>query len=194
MGWTFQPAKHYNNAHKIDRKAECDDLINNSGTLRVEKSAIVGAIYYAAVTRTGKHENGGIVALSPDEQHTFGAVIRTSVRSNDYYNFGYKEMDESMGPYQYDCPKSIIELLSPTNNQYALEWRNNCLQRTTDKATELRNLPIDTVIETPDGYRYIKRPAGHQFKKPYWFDTNRNVYIPKKYIKEYKIITESDAT
>lgn len=188
MGWTFQPAKHYNNAHKINRKAECDDLINNSGTLRVEKSAIVGATYYAAVTRTGKYENGGIVTLSPDKQHTFGAVIRTSVRSNDYYNFGYKEMDESMGPYQYDCPKNIIELLSPTNDQCTLDWRNNCLKRASEKTNSLRNLPIDTIIETPDGKQYRKCPAGHQFKKPYWYDEHTGKYIPKKYIKEYTIV------
>lgn len=43
-----------------------------------------------------------------------------------YDNFGYKDMDETMGPYQYDCPERILKLLTPTDNEYALQWREKC--------------------------------------------------------------------
>ena len=36
--------------------------------------------------------------------------------SKDYYNFGFKDMDENMGPFNYDCPERILNLLTPTSN------------------------------------------------------------------------------
>jgi hypothetical protein len=45
------------------------------------------------------------------------------------YNFGYKEMDESMGPVKSECPKRILKLLTPTDEQEALEWRRRCWDR-----------------------------------------------------------------
>ncbi len=37
--------------------------------------------------------------------------------------FGYKWMDESYGPYFLGYPKSYFKLLTPTTNEFALEWR-----------------------------------------------------------------------
>jgi hypothetical protein len=31
-----------------------------------------------------------------------------------------------MGPRECDCPNSILDLLSPTDHQYAQEWRARC--------------------------------------------------------------------
>jgi len=45
------------------------------------------------------------------------------------YNFGYKDMDETMGPYSYDCPRSILDKLTPTDHEYALKWRRECERR-----------------------------------------------------------------
>jgi hypothetical protein len=42
------------------------------------------------------------------------------------YNFGYKDMDESMGPVESECPEKILKLLTPTEGKYALEWREQC--------------------------------------------------------------------
>lgn len=42
------------------------------------------------------------------------------------YNFGYKDMTETWGPYEADCPRSILEKLSPTSNDNALAWRAKC--------------------------------------------------------------------
>ncbi len=32
----------------------------------------------------------------------------------DYFNFSYNDMDESAGPSYYDCPKGILDMLTPT--------------------------------------------------------------------------------
>lgn len=43
--------------------------------------------------------------------------------------FSYKDMTESMGPRQTDCPRRILERLTPTDNKYANEWRAKCWER-----------------------------------------------------------------
>lgn len=43
--------------------------------------------------------------------------------------FGYKDMDESMGCSQTECPERILKLLTPTDNEYAREWREACWSR-----------------------------------------------------------------
>lgn len=45
------------------------------------------------------------------------------------YNFGYKDMDETMGPYVYRCPKRILDKLTPTDDKNANEWRAACRER-----------------------------------------------------------------
>ena len=49
MGWTVGSARYFKNG-KVDRKAECDALCTDT-VFRVEKSAMVGAVYYAAIRR-----------------------------------------------------------------------------------------------------------------------------------------------
>ena len=67
----------------------------------------------------------------------------------DYYNFAYKDMDESYGPCQCDCPKGILDLLSPTENEYALQWRKACYENIVKKRNPngFNKLPVGTVIK-----------------------------------------------
>ena len=155
MGWTWYRATHYYPNGGIDRRAECDAYFMeglNRGHYDVLKSTMVGKVYYAAVKKLKKYdgcdEKGEWIYsdLPPEEQKVFGAVFITSTLMKDYFNFGYKDMDESMGPGDCDCPKSIIALLSETDNLYALHWRQKCLERCNGKPS-LGKLPIGTVIE-----------------------------------------------
>lgn len=94
----------------IDRKAECDRLFYNDSRYNVIKSAMVGSVYYAAV-RDNQTED------------VFAFVVLTSTNKTDFY---YKEMDETCGPCECQCPKSILSLLTPTDNEFANEWRERC--------------------------------------------------------------------
>jgi len=68
-----------------------------------------------------------IESLTPGEERmVFGMVCLIHYTRNDYYNFGYKDMDESMGPYYYNCPERILKLLTPTTYQNAIKWRKKC--------------------------------------------------------------------
>jgi hypothetical protein len=35
-------------------------------------------------------------------------------------------MDETMGPLEARCPERILDLLTPTDNEYANQWRHDC--------------------------------------------------------------------
>lgn len=128
MGWTEYVASCYKNG-RVDRKAECDKLFD-SDNYKVLKSTLKGSVWYGAI----QYKNDKV----------FGMVILTSVRKR--YLFAYKDMDETMGPYNYDCPKSILDLLSPTDNEWANEWRQKCLNKMVETHS-LAKLPVGSIIE-----------------------------------------------
>lgn len=193
MGWTSYHAKYYTKNGRVDRKKECDAYWTeglNRGNFRIEKSALVGTVYYAAVTPLMKSENGNAVPIPPEEQETWCVVFLTSTDGKSYYNFSYKDMDETMEPYSYDCPKSVLDCLTPTENEAANRWRAECRKRSehrSDKAARLRKLPIGAKIEFTDRegnlHRFSKCPACFQFKKPFWMNGDY-LYIKIKNIPD----------
>lgn len=111
MGWTYQKATHYKN-DKIDKRAECDSLF--AKPYKVLHSSLLGNVYYAAIE-------------DATSKNVFAVVVLIKINNKDfYYNFGYKIINESMEPYYYDCPKKILNLLSPTTDEFALIWRRKC--------------------------------------------------------------------
>lgn len=188
MGWTSYHATCYKNG-KVDRKAECDKLYNSDavswtenhkviGRYEVLKSSMVGSTYYAAVKRT-------IFATAdkPESIQVFGTVCLTSTDSKDYYNFAYKDMDESMGPYKYDCPKGILDLLTPTENEYANEWRKACYEHLVKKKnpSSLNNLPVGTVIKVimPFNTNYFREGQEVKLIKCKKWNSNRTEWLTK---------------
>lgn len=193
MGWTSYHAEHYKNG-KIDRKAECDAYFLeglNRGYYDVLKSSMVGSTYYAAVKPLkkygGKDENGNTIAIDipVEEQRVFAVVFLTSTDRKDYFDFSYKDMSEDMGPYQCDCPKSILDLLSPTDNENANEWRKICYQNHEEKKNKKNNtnstsrLPVGSVIKVTMPCRTtlykegdvvtLTKAYGYGRKRPSWY-------------------------
>ena len=98
------------------------------------------------------------VNLQTQEKQVFALVILVRMfnsTSSYNYNICWKEMDEDMGPYYYNCPKRILDLLTPTSNQNALEWRRKCRERL-DKRGQMPPLKKGTVIKfsSPVEFRY----------------------------------------
>lgn len=90
-------------------------------TSKVLRSALVGMrVYYAAVEQlrvaTGEREVWALICL-----------VRYNPRDPEGYIFGYKDIEESMGPHECDCPETILDLLTPTDRPYAQQWRARCL-------------------------------------------------------------------
>jgi hypothetical protein len=119
MGWLYMTSL---NGHKTPKAYLDAQFTHTSGASknRVLKSALNGMrVYYAAV----EHES-----LVTGAKSVFAAVclVRYNLRDKEGYIFGYKDMDESMGPCESECPASILALLTPTDSGYANEWRKCC--------------------------------------------------------------------
>lgn len=183
MGWTFYDA-FTDLDGKVNRKLECDRLCtwdNEDTAGKVLKSTMKGSVYYGAYEWTNKKTN---------EVKNIGIVILTSSDRVHGWNFGYKDMTESMGPNYYECPKSIIDLLSPTDNEYALEWRKKCIENAEKKkkGSWLKNVKVgeSIVYTTYDGKEIvlIKHEPAYQFKTWFWFNPATHQYIKKKMVTE----------
>ena len=115
MGWTFQH-KPRNVREELDRQLTWS---NDEGARRVLDSAIVGMReYYAAVEHT-----------KPDGTRVVWAAVfmlQFVPKAHDGLTFGYKDMDETCGPYAWRCPEKILALLTETDNEYANSWRAKC--------------------------------------------------------------------
>jgi hypothetical protein len=99
-----------------------------AGTGQIIESATVGSVFYAAVK----------TALT---QEVWGLVVIFKYDSKDYFNFTFKEMSDDMGPYYYDCPKRVLDKLTPTDNRFANDWREKCYA----KAARQKIKPGDTI-------------------------------------------------
>ncbi len=89
----------------------------------------VGSTYYAAVKMQPKPNlalsDNMISGYTPqhDGSIVFAAIYLTSI---DKGEFSYKDMTEDMGPGEAKAPPLILNLLSPTTNEYASQWRTSC--------------------------------------------------------------------
>lgn len=51
-----------------------------------------------------------------------------------YFNFRYKDISEEMGPCESNCPVRLLDKLSPTDSEYANNWRQRCRENASSKA------------------------------------------------------------
>lgn len=169
-------------------KKECDRLLNYEDENIIQEtlgSCMKGNVYYAAVSRTNKTTNTNIV---------FAAVFRTfySPRAKKEPNFGYKDMDETMHPYYYDFPEKYFKLLTPTDNKYAIEWRQRVYKNIEAKKNLAKikygdKIQFKSPIETTSGVKIgdtiiIEKKRGYFLRNGYW-------KWPKKWIPaEFEII------
>jgi len=177
MGWLFYNSTMLLPNGKVDRKAEINSGFSQGYS--VVKSSMVGTVYYGAI----KKESTGEI---------FGSVILTS--KNGSYNFGYKSMDESYGPYESKCPLSILNILTPTDNESANRWRQRCRDYHEQKKspTAFANLPVGTnVIWTIPSDRFTCGKKGEKVgltktkrhkSRAYWFCISGNWRISPKYV------------
>ncbi|MFR8621990.1 hypothetical protein [[Ruminococcus] torques] len=101
-------------------------------------------------------------------------VVLTSVRNGRY--FGYKDMDESELPFYYNCPESILKLLTPTENADANEWRKRCREYNLKKK-ELDKAPLNTSVAVViNGEKKIFTKSVHQKRKK-WINWSESTYI-----------------
>ena len=87
-------------------------------------------IYEAIKIVEGKNLYGQkafYVALKKIEDGKVFACVYLTRRKNG--SIAIKVIGESSGPGQIEAPLSFIELLSPTDNEWAKQWRADCINR-----------------------------------------------------------------
>jgi hypothetical protein len=106
MGWLFyhREKNAESNAEHFAKKFDKRYQMVAHGT--------VGTVFYAALRDLHTDEVSAFIALTAWRR--------------EHHNFGYKDMTESMLPGACAAPKKVLDALTETTDEYALEWRANC--------------------------------------------------------------------
>lgn len=83
-----------------------------------------------------------------EERKDNGArYIGVYVLSRQGGEWGYKSMDESMGPYYFDCPLKFLDMVPEPESQYAKEWRQKV-------RAKVRPLAVGDKVRLIDGCKF----------------------------------------
>lgn len=102
MGWTF--------FHKPKGIKAVDAIKDGCGAAWLEKHFVASSATREAVFIVAKFHEPDSDVYIPDADGMIRALLVYSIKSvpKDEYNFGYKDMTETMGPYGCPAPMSII--------------------------------------------------------------------------------------
>jgi hypothetical protein len=155
MGWLYHhdpvddPLAYLTAKYNYD----CD-----TRTLQALDGARAGNTVYLAVKSTVKETGRSFV---------FAAVILIS--NTKKHGFGYKDMDETMGPSECACPERIMRLLSPVADfphpSHAADWRARVAARQTaqrERRQLRQTLRVGSVVTLPAPIRF---PGGAEASK-----------------------------
>lgn len=164
---------------------------------RVLRSALVRVrTYYAALEITRSQGERQVTAIV--------CLVRYNPRARDGHPFGYKDMDERMGPHEAECPSAILDLLTPTANTAALAWRARCranIERRRAQSAKPMPRPgqvihLDEALTFADGrtlsrFEVVAHPRSHRtvlFRDP----VERGLYrIPNVKGRAYRLTSSA---
>lgn len=138
MGWT--------SLHK-DYGMSIDDFFTNEFESDDFKFIGKGAL----VNMTEYYRAGYI----PSKKQYFAFVCKVHFSRDKEYNFSYKDMDESVNPYYYNCPARIMKIVEQSEpcNDWSKKWRET-VHKVLSRKEMVKSLAMGTVIK---------------FKKPFYF-------------------------
>lgn len=155
MGWTFY--------YKPKGVKAVDSIKNGCGAEWLEKHFVAASATREAVFIVAKFHEPESDVYEPDADGTVRVILVYKIKSvpnaSDGYNFGYKDMSETMGPYGCPAPASIIALASPLRDKIGPEpeysslrsaraYREGSLQYKAVKAVK-RSLKIGQRVKLP---------------------------------------------
>jgi hypothetical protein len=132
MGWL----SYHRPKGQTDR-AHFERELLNSPDYEIVQCTSKNRVFYAAIRTISTGEVWALVVLMRWARGRF--------------NFAYKDMHESTGPNAADAPASVLDALTPTDNPYALEWRERCranLDHRNAIREKLRGVTAGVVIRT----------------------------------------------
>jgi len=113
----------------------------------IASSCLSNKVWYAAIAPVENGKTGSVFAAV--------VLVRWNPRASDGYVFAYKDMDETAGPFECECPERILRLLDPTENHAALVWRRRCIRNLMRESRKLEDgiqIRLPSKIRFTDGY------------------------------------------
>ena len=119
MGWLFtQGATRADIIEDLTREQVTDERV-----FRTLRKCFRGNTMYAL------HESG-----KPGELKKWLCVYL--LQTDGKYGWGYKDMDETMGPYYFDCPVSYLDEADPPTSETAAKWREEVRKLAAERASK----------------------------------------------------------
>ena len=134
MGWLFG---YY------ERRSLIEHLVNGNG-LKTIRHCLVGNNLWCVHEYEEQHAplvrftTAGEQVTETSTTHRWACLylLRGNPRvKNDCYNWGYKDIDETMGPNEISFPYTWLDLLTPIASEYANAWRARVKARGEKMAT-----------------------------------------------------------
>jgi hypothetical protein len=144
----------------------CVNCSNEHGSWTLLKGKVIKGVAYMAIRRTLPESTG-------QEPYVYAGVYKVQMYPKSDYNFGWKDMDESCGPFYYDCPGDILDMLTSTDNENALAWRAECRKRNTASAAV--KLTAGVIVMFTEAIRFTDGFSATKFQVD---DARRGVVTP----------------
>lgn len=117
MGWT-QGHKPENVREWVNKMYAVTNEVDQITQRCLDAAMVNMKDIYVAIERKDKY---GITSVSADVIHI--KFINEREDGENYSQMLYKFVSENSGPVAYHCPERILKLLTPTESQWANEWR-----------------------------------------------------------------------
>lgn len=138
-----------------------------------------------------------------EESKTGVRFISVYLLLRDRDGWGYKPMDESMGPCYYDCPPKLLEMVKdhPPVNDFAARWRELCWENISKKRA-LREKGRKNRTRLIPGARFLL--YGNEYRVIRWTEdsrprliagrvgTEQQYQITPKQLGELEVLTDED--
>lgn len=146
------------------------------------------------VLETGRSGRAIYLAVRHPQGYVFGMVCLFHLAPRSYYNFGYKDMDESTGPYEDNCPEKVYRHLTPLEemphvNEYSRDWRerveaNLAAKRAMPKIKKGDTIILDEPITLTNGdsLREFVFDGGYRARYGYY---NSVLRLPKNWKRRF---------
>ncbi len=108
-----------------------------TGTYRDPKMSALGffrrILAEDEILDAGEDDEGTVyLAVRRPDDKVYCLICLTEWEDDPYFNFNYKEIGESEGPFATKCPAHIFTLLTPSEEMYtgrslarSRQWRDN---------------------------------------------------------------------
>jgi len=163
MGWLYLNLYNETPKQYLTRLYTCDNQRERRKVLDIAIAKRRTA--YLAVERIRKDTG---------QREVFAVVCKLDYSHPQGYNFGYKNMDETMGPVERECPERILRLLTPLPKArvyYPLRWERDYKYR--NRKARVYRQAYGSGQEV-GSYKYVR-----EWRRDCWQNIERHKAQPK---------------